>query len=167
MISTGASDDLDKVTKMAYSMVTVYGMNPKLGLLSYSNQNNEQFYKPYSEETGQVIDREAREIVDKQYERVKELLQEKSDMMQALADRLMEKETIVYNDLKEVLGERPFGVQEEFENLLAASGEGESPFTAGFAKDDAAASDGKASEGGATSPPNSGASSAPSQPTVA
>merc|ERR1712070_359052 len=84
-ISTGASDDLDKVTKMAYSMVTVYGMNPELGLLSY-NQNNasEQFYKPYSEETGQLIDREARQIVDGQYERVKTLLTEKRDLMMAM-----------------------------------------------------------------------------------
>merc|ERR1719410_3398707 len=90
-ISTGASDDLDKVTKMAYSMVSVYGMNPELGLLSY-NQNNasEQFYKPYSEETGQLIDREARVIVEEQYERVKTLLTEKTSLMYALADRLAE-----------------------------------------------------------------------------
>merc|ERR1719222_118041 len=74
-ISTGASDDLDRVTKMAYSMVSVYGMNPELGLLSYSqNSSSEQFYKPYSEETGQLIDREARSIVDDQYQRVKALL---------------------------------------------------------------------------------------------
>merc|ERR1719395_45736 len=82
-ISTGASDDLDKVTKMAYSMVAVYGMNPELGLLSY-NQNNagEQFYKPYSEETGQLIDREARAIVESQYDRIKALLDEKNDKIQ-------------------------------------------------------------------------------------
>merc|ERR1719281_1628197 len=67
-ISTGASDDLDKVTKMAYSMVAVYGMNKELGLLSYSQNNaSEQFYKPYSEETGQLIDREASKIVEMEY----------------------------------------------------------------------------------------------------
>merc|ERR1719478_695494 len=83
-ISTGASDDLAKVTKMAYSMVAVFGMNPELGLLSY-NQNNasEQFYKPYSEETRKLIDREARSIVDAQYERVKILLTEKTNLMMA------------------------------------------------------------------------------------
>merc|ERR1719203_457748 len=78
-ISTGAADDLDKVTKMAYSMVSVYGMNPELGLLSFNQQDaSEQFYKPYSEVTGQLIDREARSIVDEQYDRVKALLTEKS-----------------------------------------------------------------------------------------
>merc|ERR1719443_1858342 len=88
-ISTGASDDLDKVTKMAYSMVTVFGMNPELGLLSYSqNSASEQFYKPYSEETGQLIDQEARQIVDHQYKRVKALLEEKSKVLIQLADAL-------------------------------------------------------------------------------
>jgi len=71
-ISTGASDDLNKVTQMAYAMVSVYGMNPKIGLLSYSENNpSQRAYKPYSEETGQLIDREARLIVEDQYERVK------------------------------------------------------------------------------------------------
>merc|ERR1719188_1700048 len=68
-ISTGAADDLDKVTKMDYSMVSVYGMTPELGLLSYGqNDAGQQFYKPYSEETGQRIDKEARSIVESQYE---------------------------------------------------------------------------------------------------
>jgi len=126
-ISTGAADDLDKVTKMAYSMVAVYGMNPELGLLSY-NQNNasEQFYKPYSEETGQLIDREARSIVDGQYSRVKALLQEKSDLMTALSDRLAEKETLVYNELKDVLGERPYGIKDSYKLFVTAGG---NPFT--------------------------------------
>lgn len=120
-ISTGAADDLDKVTKMAYAMVAVYGMNPELGLLSY-NQNNasEQFYKPYSEETGRVIDREARAIVDGQYQRVKALLTSKTDIMTALADRLAEKETLVYGDLREVLGERPFAMKEQYKKFVTA-----------------------------------------------
>jgi len=126
-ISTGAADDLDKVTKMAYSMVAVYGMNPELGLLSY-NQNNasEQFYKPYSEETGQLIDREARSIVDEQYSRVKALLQEKADLMRALADKLAEKETLVYNELKDVLGERPYAIKDSYKQFVTAGG---NPFT--------------------------------------
>merc|ERR1719461_912885 len=76
-ITTGAANDLDKVTKIAYSMVAVHGMNSELGLLSYSQNNaSEQFYKPYSEETGQLIDKEARRIVVKEYDRVKALLTE-------------------------------------------------------------------------------------------
>jgi len=126
-ISTGASDDLDKVTKMAYSMVSVYGMNPEVGLLSYSQQDGNQFYKPYSEETGKLIDREARGIVDAQYQRVKDLLAEKSDMMSALADRLTDKETLVYSDLREVMGERPFGVPSQIKQFVTAGG---NPFTA-------------------------------------
>jgi len=141
-ISTGAADDLDKVTKMAYSMVSVYGMNPELGLLSY-NQNNagEQFYKPYSEETGQLIDREARSIVDGQYSRVKALLQERAELMRALSDKLAEKETLVYNELKDVLGERPYGIKDSYKKFVTA---GANPFTDGMAG---------ASEGGDAEPP--------------
>jgi len=128
-ISTGAADDLDKVTKMAYSMVSVYGMNPELGLLSY-NQNNasEQFYKPYSEETGQLIDKEARHIVEEQYKRVKDMLAAKEDILRAMTNMLMEKETLVYSDLVEVLGERPFGIQDQFKSFVTAGG---NPFTTG------------------------------------
>jgi len=122
-ISTGASDDLDKVTKMAYSMVSVYGMNPELGLLSYGqNNSSEQFYKPYSEETGQMIDREARSIVDEQYERVKVLLVEKTSIMNGMADALAEKETLVYNDLRELCGERPWALKSQYSKFITASG---------------------------------------------
>merc|ERR1719253_2521672 len=106
-ISTGASDDLDKVTKMAYAMVAVYGMNPKLGLVSYSqNNSSEQFYKPYSDATGQLIDTEAKLIIDAEYTRVKELLAAKKDILQELSKFLTAKETLVYNDLTAILGER-------------------------------------------------------------
>jgi len=126
-ISTGASDDLDKVTKMAYSMVAVYGMNSELGLLSYGQNNaSEQFYKPYSEETGRKIDEQTRSIVDEQYRRVKELLQEQSEKLQLLADKLAEKETLVYHDLVEVLGERPYSIKEELNKFVTA---GANPFT--------------------------------------
>ncbi|CAE6944550.1 FTSH10 [Symbiodinium sp. CCMP2456] len=126
-ISTGASDDLDKVTKMAYSMVAVYGMNSELGLLSYGQNNaSEQFYKPYSEETGRKIDEQTRSIVDEQYRRVKELLEEQSEKLQLLADKLAEKETLVYHDLVEVLGERPYSIKEELNKFVTA---GANPFT--------------------------------------
>merc|ERR1719199_1827662 len=99
-ISTGASDDLDKVTKMAYSMVSVYGMNPNIGLLSYNNNSaSEQFYKPYSDATGELIDTEAKLIIDAQYTRVKNLLNEKKDLVHAMADELLKEDTLVYSQL--------------------------------------------------------------------
>jgi AFG3 family protein len=132
-ISTGASDDLDRVTKMAYAMVSVYGMNPKLGLVSY-NQNNasEQFYKPYSEATAQIIDNEAQIIIDAQYARVKELLSEKQDLVKAMADELVKEDTLVYNQLVSILGERPFAVKDSYKQYVTATG---NPFTVAFEDD--------------------------------
>jgi len=122
-VSTGAADDLDKVTKMVYAMVSVYGMNPELGLLSYKNDNSrEQFYKPYSEETGKLIDKEARKIVEEQYDRVKEMLLEKRDLIMAMSERLEEKETLVYADLRDLLGERPFGIKDSYNQFVTAGG---------------------------------------------
>jgi len=94
-----------------------------LGLLSY-NQNNssEQFYKPYSEETGQIIDNEARVLIEKQYQRVKDLLLEKEVILKALSDRLFEKETLVYKEIRDLLGERPFGIKEEYAKFVTADG---------------------------------------------
>jgi len=98
-------------------------MNPELGLLSYKNDNSrESFYKPYSEETGRLIDREARTIVDEQYARVKEMLLEKRDLMMAMSERLEEKETLVYADLRDVLGERPFAIKDSYKQFVSAGG---------------------------------------------
>merc|ERR1712070_421543 len=111
-VSTGATDDLRKVTKMAYSMVATYGMNTELGLLSYGEQSgSESFFKPYSEETGRLIDREVKSIVDEQYERVKRILLESRSLVSAMADALAAKETLVQTELQELLGERSFSVQ--------------------------------------------------------
>jgi len=126
-ISTGASDDLNKVTQMANAMVAVYGMNAEVGLLSYQQNSSQQFYKPYSEATGQMIDRETRAIVDQQYERVKALLTEHKDRLLAMTDRLAEKETLVYNDLVAVLGERPYGTKQEFTDFVNAGGKTKAP----------------------------------------
>jgi len=132
-VTTGASDDLDRVTKMAYSMVTVYGMNPELGLISYnqSGSSGPQFYKPYSEETGRMIDREARQIVEEQYGRVKALLTEKADLVRGMADALAQKETLVHSELLEILGRRPFGEQDMYSNFIEASGKAPSVDAAG------------------------------------
>merc|ERR1711865_764338 len=147
-ISTGASDDLDKVTKMAYAMVSVYGMNSKLGLVSYSqNSSSEQFYKPYSDATGQLIDTEARLIIDAQYTRVKNLLTEKKDLMIAFSDELLKEDTLVYNQLVGILGERPYGIKESFKQFVTASG---NPFTSGMENSDSKTSD---AEGASKTPP--------------
>jgi len=151
-ISTGASDDLDKVTKMAYAMVAVYGMNPKLGLVSYSqNDSSQQFYKPYSDATGQLIDMEAKLIIDAQYTRVKNLLTEKKDLMISLSDELLKEDTLVYNQLVNILGERPHGIKESFQQFVNATG---NPFSSGL--DDA-----KTSDASAESTPSSTGSKTP------
>jgi len=120
-ISTGASDDLDKVTKMAYGMVSTYGMNGEIGLVNFHNSSGQQeFYKPYSEATAQKIDNEARSLVEFQYERVKVLLNEKKEELIALSVALESKETLVYNDIFSVLGERPYGIKEEYRKYVTA-----------------------------------------------
>ncbi|CAJ1401695.1 unnamed protein product [Effrenium voratum] len=122
-ISTGASDDLDKVTKMAHAMVANYGMSEKIGLLNFGNNDaSSQFYKPYSEATGQLIDKETRELVDNQYERVKKLLLEHQEKLKGLADKLDEKETLGYTELVEALGERPYGIKKEIKSFVTAGG---------------------------------------------
>lgn len=149
-ISTGASDDLDKVTKMAYAMVSTYGMNPKLGLVSYSqNNSSEQFYKPYSDATGQLIDTEAKLIIDAQYTRVKELLTEKTDLMNNLADELLKEDTLVFNQLVSILGERPFAIKDSYKQFVNATG---NPFTEGMEGDKAKSKADAASADSATSP---------------
>lgn len=86
-ISTGAQNDLEKITQMAYSSVAVYGMNAKIGLVSFPPDRN-RVDKPYSDETAQLIDREAREIIDACYQRTLALLREKKDAVEALAQVL-------------------------------------------------------------------------------
>lgn len=108
-ISTGALSDLQQVTKMAYAMVTVYGMNEKLGNISfYDPQNEGAFQKPYAEETGRIIDEEVRKISDGAYNRVKKLLTEKMDAVRIIAEALLEKEVLYKDDLERLIGQRPF-----------------------------------------------------------
>ena len=108
-ISTGAQNDLDKVTSTAYSMVVIYGMTEKVGNVSYYElMKNETFQKPYSDETARVIDEEVKQIIDKEYDRVLALLKEKSEELHKVAQVLLEKEVIVKDDMVELIGERPF-----------------------------------------------------------
>ena len=106
-ITTGAQNDLEKVTRMTYARVAVYGMNRKVGLLSFP-PDEQKLDKPYSEETAQVIDEEVRKLVDSAYERTLDLLQEKKPLVEKLTQALLEKEVLNVDDLTEVLGERPF-----------------------------------------------------------
>src|SRR5210317_1845952 len=115
-ISTGALSDLEKVTKQARAMVTIYGLNDEIGNLTYydsSGQNEYGFTKPYSEETAQVIDQEISKLIEEQYQRAVEVLKENKDKLIALAERLLEKEVIFKEDLVKIFGSRPF--EKEFD----------------------------------------------------
>jgi cell division protease FtsH len=110
-ISTGALSDLEKVTKQARAMVTIYGLNDKIGNLTYydsSGQDSYGFSKPYSEETAQTIDREISILIEEQYQRAIELLENNKDKLTTLAQRLLEKEVIFKDDLEKIFGKRPF-----------------------------------------------------------
>ena len=110
-ISTGALSDLEKVTKHARSMVTVYGLNDKIGNLTYydsSGQNDYGFTKPYSDVTAQVIDKEISNIIETQYQRAIKLLKKHKTKLIELANFLLEKEVIFKEDLVRIYGERPF-----------------------------------------------------------
>jgi len=110
-ISTGALSDLEKVTKQARAMVTVYGLNDEIGNLTYydsSGQDSYGFSKPYSEETAQKIDKEISKIIEAQYQRAIEVLTEHKDKLTTLAERLLEKEVIFKEDLEKIFGKRPF-----------------------------------------------------------
>ena len=115
-ISTGALSDLEKVTRQARAMVSVYGLNDTLGNITYydsSVQSEYNFTKPYSEETARKIDHEISEIIEKQYERAISLLATSKDKLIQLADRLLEKEVIFKDDLENILGKRPYKSNEE------------------------------------------------------
>ena len=108
-ISTGASNDLQQITKIAYSMITVYGMNDKIGNISYYDPTQENtFTKPFSEETGKLIDEEARKLIDIAYERTKALLVEKRQQVEILAKELLHKEVLFKSDVEVLIGKRPY-----------------------------------------------------------
>jgi cell division protease FtsH len=109
-VSTGAQNDLERITKLAYSMVTVYGMNDKLGNISYydSKGSDYQFNKPYSETTAREIDEEVRKIIAEAYARTKKLLISKKNQLTILAEQLLKKEVLFQSDLEELVGPRPF-----------------------------------------------------------
>jgi len=110
-ISTGALNDLEKVTKQAFAMISYFGMSDKIGNLSYydsSGQSEYSFNKPYSEKTAETIDEEVKALIDVQYDRAKAILKKNKKGLQELAEILLEKEVIFSDDLKKIFGERPW-----------------------------------------------------------
>lgn len=116
-ISTGgALSDLEKVTKQARAMVTIYGLNDEIGNLTYydsSGQDSYGFSKPYSEDTAKKIDEEISKIIEEQYQRAIKVLTENKDKLTTLAERLLDKEVIFKEDLEKIFGKRPF--EKEFD----------------------------------------------------
>lgn len=114
-ISTGALSDLEKVTKQAYAMVSVYGLNDRIGNRSFYDPNGNQFVKPYSEDTARVIDEEASKMIEEQYQRALLILKENQEKLDQLAAILLEKEVIFKEDLVAIFGKRPWDDDEEEE----------------------------------------------------
>ena len=115
-VSTGALNDLEKATKQVYAMVVYFGLNKKIGNLSYydsTGQSEYSFSKPYSENTAQIIDEEIRIIVETAYERAKSIISDNKEKIEKLAEKLLEKEVIYKEDLEEIFGKRPFETEEE------------------------------------------------------
>ncbi|MDB2384999.1 ATP-dependent zinc metalloprotease FtsH [Polaribacter sp.] len=126
-ISTGALSDLEKVTKQARAMVTVYGLNDKVGNITYyDSSGNDAFVKPYSEETGKKIDREISLMIEEQYQRAIDLLDANKDKLTVLAELLLEREVIFKDDLEKVFGKRPFDEPEQVTRTVE-EGEGIAP----------------------------------------
>jgi len=126
-ISTGAQNDLERITKMTYAMVSIYGMNEKVGNVSFYDPNNEYgFTKPYSDKTAEMIDIEVRLFIDKCYEKTKKLLTEKRDKLEELAQVLLKREIIFQQDIEEILGKRPFEPKQIDEEIIVVK-ENEKP----------------------------------------
>jgi len=126
-ISTGALSDLEKITKQAYAMTTIYGLNEKIGNLSFYDSSGQQEYtfgKPYSEKTTQTIDEEVKKLIDVAYARTKDLLLRNKAKLETLAKHLLEKEVLFKEDLEKIFGKRPWADRHEvLTKPIAANGE--------------------------------------------
>jgi AFG3 family protein len=123
-ISTGAQNDLERITKLSYAMVTIYGMNSTIGNVSFHDPQNEyNFNKPYSEKTSEMIDHEVRLIIEGVYTRTKDLLTEKREGLEKLAQKLIEKEILFQADLEEILGKRPFDNRTTYDEFVNGTGD--------------------------------------------
>eukprot|EP00538_Stauroneis_constricta_P000515 CAMPEP_0119547582 /NCGR_PEP_ID=MMETSP1352-20130426/1658_1 /TAXON_ID=265584 /ORGANISM="Stauroneis constricta, Strain CCMP1120" /LENGTH=988 /DNA_ID=CAMNT_0007592531 /DNA_START=189 /DNA_END=3155 /DNA_ORIENTATION=- len=117
-VTTGASDDLKRVTQLVYSTIQTYGMNSRVGQLAFQKQEGE-FEKPYSEATAETMDDEARSIVDEAYRRTVNLIREHKDDVDKIAKLLMEKETIAHDDMIDTIGERPFEGDTQYKEYVS------------------------------------------------
>ena len=126
-ISTGALSDLERITKMAYSIVTVYGMNKEIGNMSFfdSKQSDYTFNKPYSDATAERIDQEVKKIIDTAYNRTKDLLIHHRSELDIIAKELLEKEILFQSDLERLIGKRPFAGQTTYEKFTNGTPEPE------------------------------------------
>lgn len=123
-ISTGAQNDLERITKLAYAMTAVYGMNEKVGNVSFRDGNESQFQKPYSDQTAELIDEEVRVLIADVYERTRVLLLEKQDGLIKIAEKLLEKEILFQADLEEILGKRPFSNRTTYDEFVNGGADG-------------------------------------------
>jgi cell division protease FtsH len=115
-ISTGALSDLEKVTKQAYAMVSIYGLNDKIGNISYyDSQGRDAFTKPYSDDTAKTIDEEVSKLIESQYQRAIQLLKDNKEKLQALADKLLTSEVIFKEDLETIFGKRQWDKEDTIE----------------------------------------------------
>lgn len=117
-ISTGALSDLERITKMAYAMVTIYGMNEKIGNISFHDSKPQSDFlmsKPYSEATAEIIDQEVKKIIEHAYERTKDLLREHAEELEIISQALLKKEVLFQSDLEELIGRRPFAKETNYQ----------------------------------------------------
>lgn len=118
-VTTGASDDLKRVTELVYSTIQLYGMNSRVGQLSFPKDPNALFEeRPYSEKTAKAMDEEARSIVDSAYERTLSLLRDRREEVEKVAHLLLENETITHDDITELIGPRPFKGDPAYEEFI-------------------------------------------------
>lgn len=118
-VSTGAQNDLERITKTIYAMITLYGMNPRIGNISFNDSQGEyNFNRPYSEETAKMIDEEARKMISDAIDRTKELLLKHREQLEILAQELLAKEVIFQADLERLIGKRPFDTKTSYEEYM-------------------------------------------------
>lgn len=124
-VTSGASDDFNKVTRMATAMVTKWGMSDKIGYIYYEDDSSQQLHKPFSEETAKNIDQEVRRIVDEAYKQCKDLLIEKKAEIGLVAEELLSKEVLGRDDLIRILGPRPWEDNKDFAKYFGSRGDRE------------------------------------------
>ena len=119
-VTTGASDDLKRVTDIAYSMIQTYGMNSRVGQLAFQrDEGGMPGDKPYSEATSEAMDEEARAMIDEAYERTVALIREKQTEVEKVAKLLLEKETITHDDIMDAIGARPFEGDKQYQEYVS------------------------------------------------